>query len=121
MTFLADESVDRPIVARLRADGHVVAAIAEDAPSLPDDAVLARAVAAGVVLLTSDKDFGDLVYRDRLPHAGILLMRLFGLSEQEQCDVVARAVATRGAELPDAFSVLTRDALRVRPTRPLAP
>jgi Domain of unknown function (DUF5615) len=43
MNFLADESVDQPVVERLRADGHDVLAVAELAPSIPDEAVLTLA------------------------------------------------------------------------------
>ena len=76
MKLLADESVDGPVIARLRRDGHEVAAIAEDSPGWRDEAVLARAKTEKRVLLTSDKDFGELVYRHRLPHDGVLLLRL---------------------------------------------
>lgn len=114
MKLLADESVDRPIVLRLRADGHDVAFIAEDSPALSDRGVLARAVQEGVVLVSADKDFGELVYRDRRPHRGVLLLRLSGLDEATKCDLVSRAVGERGGELPEAFSVLTEDSLRIR-------
>ena len=90
MKLLADESVDWPIIARLRDDGHDVPAIAEDSPGLPDLGVLARAHAEGVVLITGDKDFGELVYRQKLPHAGVLLLRLAGGGRGDE-------VRTRGA------------------------
>lgn len=114
MKLLSDESVDFPIVERLRADGHEVEAIAELSPGLPDRQVLARAVSAGVVLLTADKDFGDLVYRDHLPHTGVLLIRLSGLDETAKCDLVSRIVSERGSELTDAFCVATPELLRLR-------
>ena len=53
MNFLADESVDQPIVERLRADGHDVLAVAEMAPRIPDDMVLAQANHRGDLLLTA--------------------------------------------------------------------
>ena len=114
MRLVADESVDGPIVAKLRDDGHEVVSIAEEAPGSRDEAVLNRAWKAGLVLFTSDKDFGELVYRQRLPHAGVLLLRLNGLDEAEKCEAVARAVANRGPDLVGAFSVLSADALRIR-------
>ena len=43
MNFLADESVDQPIVDRLRHDGHDVLAVVEMEPSIPDETVLKRA------------------------------------------------------------------------------
>lgn len=114
MRLLADESVDGPVVARLRADGHEVAWIAEDAAGSADDAILARAYAEGFVLISADKDFGELVYRQRRPHAGVLLLRLTGLDEAAKCDLVSQTVSGNGADLPGAFSVLTGDALRIR-------
>src|SRR4051794_28961775 len=111
MRLLADENVDGPVVARLRADGHEVAWVVEDAVGTPDDAVLARAYAEGIVLITADKDFGELVYRQRRPHAGILLLRLSGLDEGSKGDLISRAIGERGADLPGAFSVLESDAL----------
>lgn len=83
MKFLADESVDHPIIARLREDGHTVDSIAEESPGVRDEEVLARAVGEGMILLTGDKDLGELVYRGRLPHAGVLLFRLAGLTESK--------------------------------------
>ena len=114
MKLLADESVDGPIVTRLRDDGHDVPSIAEDSPGLPDLGVLARAHQEGVVLLTGDKDFGELVYRQRLPHAGVLLLRLAGADEDTKCELVSRAVAEHGSDFPGAFSVLSVDDLRIR-------
>ena len=114
MRLLADESVDGPLVARLRGDGHAVGWVAEDAPGQGDDAVLARAYGEGVILVTSDKDFGELVYRQQRPHAGVLLLRLSGLDEAAKCDLVSRAVSERGVDLAGAFSVLGSDALRIR-------
>lgn len=114
MTFLADESVDRAIIDRLRQDGHEIISIAEESPGVPDDVVLASAVREGIVLLTSDKDFGQLVYRHRLPHTGVLLFRLAGLSEAGKCEIVSQMVADHCAGFEGAFSVLSRESLRIR-------
>lgn len=66
MNFFADESVDRQIVERLRQDGHHVRYVAEMASGLSDDVVLAAANAEAALLLTTDKDFGEMVFRRRL-------------------------------------------------------
>ncbi|MDL1962260.1 MAG: DUF5615 family PIN-like protein [Deltaproteobacteria bacterium] len=63
MNFVADESVDRQIVERLRDDGHSVWYVAEMAPSISDDEVLKLANNESASLITSDKDFGELVFR----------------------------------------------------------
>ncbi len=56
--FLADESVDREIVERLRGEGHDVLYVAEMEPGITDDEVFERANATGRILVTCDKDFG---------------------------------------------------------------
>jgi predicted nuclease of predicted toxin-antitoxin system len=114
MNLLADESVDRQIVQGLRQDGHEVLYIAEMAPSISDEAVLERANALQAVLVTSDKDFGDLVYRQGRIHAGVMLIRLAGVSSESKAKLVSAAVRDRAAELVDGFSVVTPTMVRIR-------
>lgn len=63
MNFLADEGVDFPIVQRLRNDEHQLLYVAETDPGISDENVLAAANEKNAMLLTADKDFGELVYR----------------------------------------------------------
>jgi len=63
VNFLADEGVDRQIVDRLRQDGHVVLYVAEMERGISDDVVLDLANREGALLLTADKDFGEMVFR----------------------------------------------------------
>jgi predicted nuclease of predicted toxin-antitoxin system len=114
MNILADESVDGMIVRGLRAAGHDVDAIAELDPGVSDDVVLQRAADAGRILVTADKDFGELVYRMRRAHAGVILLRLAGLTSGERSSLVVEVFRTRAAELPGAFVVIDLDSVRVR-------
>ncbi|MDZ4064508.1 MAG: DUF5615 family PIN-like protein, partial [Coriobacteriia bacterium] len=61
--LLADEGVEARIVERLRVDGYHVEYIAELAPGITDDEVLDRANEGERLLITLDKDFGELVFR----------------------------------------------------------
>ena len=114
MNLLADESVDRPIVERLRADNHSVVYVAELDPGVSDDVVLERANRDGMLLITADRDFGELVFRLGRIHAGVVLIRLAGLSLEAKASAVSRAFAERGDELPSAFSVISPGSLRIR-------
>jgi hypothetical protein len=62
MRFLADESCDFSVVRALRSAGHDVIAIAEISPREEDPSVMERAVGESRILITEDKDFGQLVY-----------------------------------------------------------
>src|SRR5262245_37972377 len=118
MNLLADESVDREVVERLRQEGHDTVYVADLSPSITDDEVLQQANDRGALLVTADKDFGELVYRQGRVHAGVLLVRLAGLPVATKADVVARALQEHEAELQGAFSVVSPGALRVRRPEP---
>jgi predicted nuclease of predicted toxin-antitoxin system len=115
MKFVVDENVDLPIIARLRNDGHEVYAVIEVSAGISDDEVLKQANKQGVVLLTSDKDFGELVYRDNRYSCGIVLIRLAGLSNIEKAEIVASVIQDHSAELENAFTVISHRNLRIRP------
>ena len=77
MKFLLDENVDVRLLNYLQSLGHDVTAIARDHPqSLADSEVLEVARGEHRVLITNDADFGELVFRQRLPHSGVILFRL---------------------------------------------
>ncbi|MEH2446877.1 MAG: DUF5615 family PIN-like protein [Nostoc sp.] len=67
----------------MRLDGHEVVYVVEMQPGIPDDEVLNLANNESVILLTSDKDFCELVFRLRRIAAGVVLIRLFGLSSND--------------------------------------
>lgn len=60
MNLLADESVDEQIVQRLRREGFDVSYVAEMEAGIPDELVLDRSNEANALLLTADKDFGEV-------------------------------------------------------------
>ena len=115
MKFVADENVDLPLIARLRKDGHDVYAVFEMSAGISDEEVLKQANQQGVVLLTGDKDFGELVYRDRRYTCGIVLIRLSGLTTTEKVEIVANVINDHASELENAFTVISQRNLRIRP------
>jgi predicted nuclease of predicted toxin-antitoxin system len=115
MKFVADENVDLPIIARLRADGHEVQAVIEVSAGISGEDVLRQANQQGVVLLTGDQDFGELVYRDNRYNCGIILIRLAGLSNFEKAEMVAYVGKEHAGALADAFTVISHHNLRIRP------
>jgi predicted nuclease of predicted toxin-antitoxin system len=112
--FLADENVDKAIVEHLRKEGHVVLYVIEKEPSISDDQVIQRANQESALLLTADKDFGDLVFRQGRISYGVVLIRLAGLSPQRKAEVVAKVVQEHANELNQNFTVITPGAVRIR-------
>ena len=99
---------------RLREDGNDVESIAQLSPGISDQSVLSRSLSEDCLLLTADKDFGELVYRLGLPYQGILLYRLEGLSNQERASRISATIQKYGQRLLGAFSVLSERNVRVR-------
>jgi predicted nuclease of predicted toxin-antitoxin system len=114
VNILADESIDLPIVAHLRQQGHHVSYVAEMDPGLSDEAVLQLARDEQALLLTADKDFGELVFRWRQVSRGVILLRLAGLPAQRKAKIVATAIEQYGERLVTAFSVITKHNVRIR-------
>ena len=83
MKILADENLARDLVAWLRASGHDVLYAAEASPGESDPTWATRAEQEERILLTSDKDFGELVFRDGRSSYGVVLLRLDHLTVSE--------------------------------------
>ncbi len=114
MNFVADESVEGQVVATLRREGHSVDYVAEMDPGITDDRVLQMANSRDALLLTVDKDFGELVFRLGRIHPGVILVRLGGIAPEEKARIVARAVEKYSLEIRQAFTVISPGNIRIR-------
>ena len=108
MRIVADEGIERPVVLRLRAEEYQVIHIAEIAPGSTDPEVLEVANQEEALLLTYDKDFGDLVFYRHYHSHGVILLRLpDSLSSLEKADVIVDVIRERREELFQSFTVVT--------------
>lgn len=86
-------------------------------PGISDDEVLSLANQSGPILLTGDKDFGELVYRQHRLTSGIILIRSEGLPPLSKATLVAAVIRKHSAELEPAFTVITPGTTRIRQAR----
>ena len=118
MKLVCDADVDGPLVERLREDGHEVSYVAEIKADSSDEDVLELANRGRAVLITRDKGFGQLVFRQGLASYGVLLIRLAGVPMSERKELLSQALRKHGRQFPGAFAVLARSGLRIRPRFP---
>jgi len=119
MRLFADENMSRAVVQWFRDSGHDVTWAAELHPGEDDRAWLQLAEAEGRWIVTSDKDFGDLIFRDGLNTHGVFLLRLEGLPFDQRLARVAAAWSVVEANVSGSFVVVTENKIRVRkPKRP---
>ena len=115
MLILADENVPGPVIRALRQRGHDVLSVREVIRGADDRSILDRAQREGRLVMTFDKDFGELAFRSGLSsHCGVILFRLTGANPETDN---ARVVASFGSrnDWEGNFSVVTDNLIRIRP------
>lgn len=119
MRFLADESCDYRVVQALRASGHDVAAIVEQDRGAPDQHVFARARREERILLTEDKDFGQLAVAAELgAAAGVVLIRCTEEARTGLAPAIGQLVEAWGERLQGSIVVWTPHRVRLRRIQP---
>jgi predicted nuclease of predicted toxin-antitoxin system len=114
MRFLANENFPLDAVEALRKNAHDVSWIRLDYPGISDPQVLSIAEAENRILLTFDKDFGELAFRSKLPATiGIILFRIKAPSGAVVAQKVVKAIAMRD-DWSGHFSVIEDDKIRMR-------
>ena len=113
--FLADECCDAHLITRLRAERHDVRYQLEEAPGALDDTILHDAFRDERILLTEDKDFGELVYRLRKPTARVILLRIPVEERNKKWPRLLKLIQDRGPKLRGHFVVVDLYKYRFRP------
>jgi predicted nuclease of predicted toxin-antitoxin system len=115
MRLSANENFPAAAVMALRAAGHDVFWVRTDMGGAQDEQVLAHAVTEGRVLVTFDKDFGELAFRARLPATtGVILFRLSVRAPEQMADRVVAVLSSRD-DWAGHFAVVSDDRIRIRP------
>jgi predicted nuclease of predicted toxin-antitoxin system len=112
--WLADECVAAPLVALLRTDGHDVLYVAEAAAGLSDPDVIALALREKRLLLTEDKDFGDLVFRRGREVPGVVLMRIDSDNSVLKAERLTAVIERYGEGLFGRYMVIEEGRFRSR-------
>ena len=115
MTFLFDQSADFRLIPHLRSLGHDVTAVSRNYPhGLADEDVLTIARQEQRILIVADRDFGELIFNQRLPHAGVIFFRLPGATLQTKIDHLNMVLEDHTAELERGeFLVVSPGQIRV--------
>jgi predicted nuclease of predicted toxin-antitoxin system len=113
--LFADECVAGSVIKRLREDGFDIVRAADVGPAEDDDQILARAYQDGRVLITADKDFGQLAVRFSRPTHGIVNLALGELSAARRAEIAAARLRELGDRVVGNFVTIELGRVRVRP------
>lgn len=117
MRFLVDECTGPAVARWLHDQGHEVFSVFEQARGIDDDTIIRKAFVENWVLITSDKDFGEKVYRQEYEHRGVVLLRLKDERAENQIKIMQQLLAGHAQQLQDAFVVATEKNVRYARSR----
>lgn len=118
MRFLADESCDFTVVRALRVAGHDVKAVVDVKPRADDETVIRLALSDSRVLLTEDKDFGQLVFASAVKSPGVVFLRFPGHARQTMARTVVELVAAGEEKINGRFVVVQPGRIRISQPQP---
>ncbi|APF20170.1 protein of unknown function DUF82 [Caldithrix abyssi DSM 13497] len=113
--FIADVNVEKDIVDFLNNQGFDVLWIPDYNCKLQDDELLFLANKEGRVLITNDKDFGEIVFYQRKVSKGIILLRIKGQDVNKKLKVLKKLIDLHLEEIELNFIVLSDKKIRIRP------
>jgi predicted nuclease of predicted toxin-antitoxin system len=113
MRFLADENCDFTVVQALRAAGHDVLCVSEITPRAEDSEVIKLADDEKRILLTEDKDFGQLVYSHGQKTLGVIFLRFPTSARRQISRDVVNLVKQQGEKLAGCFITVQPGRIRI--------
>jgi len=114
LRFLVDVGAGSRVEKWLRENQYNARSVRDIDSKMTDNRILALAVSENRIVITMDKDFGELIYNSGLAHSGVLLLRLEGAGTEGKIRVVEEILTQHGDKLPGKFCVFQRGRLRVR-------
>lgn len=112
MRFLVDECTGPRVARWLRSEGHEVFSVFDQARGIPDDEILAKSLFENWILITNDKDFGEMIFRERRRHHGIIFLRLYDERAANKIEVLRQLFANYADRLLGEFITVTETKVR---------
>jgi len=114
LKLLFDVGVSRKAELYFRDIGFDVVSIREINQSMEDRGILELAVKEERLVITMDKDFGELVYNSKNMHSGVLLLRMEDAGWKQKIDVLSEIFSKYSEDIRGNFSVYHAGKLRIR-------
>jgi predicted nuclease of predicted toxin-antitoxin system len=113
MRFIVDECTGSSVADFLKQKGHEVISVFDDLRGATDDFILQKCFSENYILITSDKDFGEMVFRLNQNHNGIILIRCSPNNFRTRIEVLAKLLDNYSQEIENNFVVVTNTKVRI--------
>ena len=117
LKFLVDVGVGKKVEDFLYKCCYDVLPVRKINPRMSDSEIIGIAAKDNRIIITMDKDFGELVYNSGLIHKGILLLRTENCSGDKKAKILSEILMNYSSELEENFCVFSKDRLRIRRKR----
>jgi predicted nuclease of predicted toxin-antitoxin system len=113
--FLANENFPKPSTSILRESGYEVRSIQEESPGISDEEVIKIASVSGLIILTFDKDYGELIFRYSYANPpAVVYFREKGQAPEFAAIELLKLLSSEDIKLTDTFTVLEAKSIRQR-------
>jgi predicted nuclease of predicted toxin-antitoxin system len=113
MRFLVDECTGPRVASWLQELHHEVFSVYDDARGLDDESIIEIAHKSDYIIITNDKDFGELIFRMKKSHKGVILLRLKDERSQNKILILEKVLHLYSNQLINNFIVVTEQNIRI--------
>ena len=113
--FLADVNIEKPLVDFLSKQGYDIKWIPDYDCEMPDEDLIQLANREKRILITNDKDFGDLIFLQKRMSAGTILFRVKGQNSQDKIKLMKKLLMGYKDKLLNHYMVITKLKIRIIP------
>ena len=113
MRFIVDECTGPSVAAWLREEGHDVFSVYDSARGSDDVMILNMALRENRVLITNDRDFGEMIFRLNMPHCGIVFLRLADNRSSSKIHILEKLLAGHQDIIEGNFITITEKKIRI--------
>ena len=113
MKFIVDECIGPSVARWLIKHGHDVVSIYDDFAGISDHMVLKKSIEENRMLITSDKDFGEIIFKNKHKHVGVLFLRLLDERPLNKIFILDKVLQNYSNELHENFIVVTDINIRI--------
>jgi predicted nuclease of predicted toxin-antitoxin system len=115
LKFLADVNIEQIVIETIKQMGYEIKAVSEINLRMKDKEILELAQKEGLILLTNDKDFGELVFRQKCLSNGVILFRIKGENSKEKSVLIRKLLMGYWDKISKHFVVITKKKFRFIP------
>jgi len=113
LKFIVDECTGSNVAGWLKQKGFEIYDVYAENKGADDEWILEKSFKENYIVITNDKDFGELVFRKGKGHRGVIFLRLQKETDENKISTISKVIKRFGNQLSTSFVVASEDFVRV--------